>query len=393
MPELSQIYQKQLDDSQSCPLCQAAMYWIEGEIYHQPLNFHQCSHCEHCLFYGEKQRNCQCKQCLLKRKKTLKQSVAIEKNTQWKQSRKNKEDSEFLLDDLKLIDKLFLLSLLDGSVDDQRPHQEHLDFNHYYPLQIAPSHLLFKQLKNKFIQNEYLLPLHKEEDNQCFFTHLRLHGYRDPSLLSLTHQLRQWFYQDLTQGVPYKDADEVKNTLIHLMFHEIVSFCQYCCQKWQIQFYPNHSFEKTCKTLLEKHAVTQLFYWIDRALTYLYQASLLKRDNENFINANLLKKTLLQYQIKGQTQAWETPNLARPNQLPYSQMSYIFIHRFLKMDNTIFMRPIWKCWQDILPKLRFFTARHCIHCGSQNLQIEYSTDQAVSFRCLTCKQQDHYFID
>ena len=74
-------------------------------------------------------------------------------------------------------------------------------------------------------------------------------------------------------------------------------------------------------------------------------------------------------------------------------MSYIFINRFLKMDQKIFLQPIWKCWQDILPRLRFFTARHCIHCGSADLQIVYSNQQAVSFTCLNCKQQDHYFID
>ena len=319
MPELSQIYHKQLDDSQFCPLCKGAMHWIEAELYHQPINFHQCSHCDHCIFYGEKKRSCQCKQCLIKRKKTLKQSVAIEKQQQWRQSHKNKDDTEFLLDDLKLIEKLFLLSLLDGSVDDQRPHAEYLDFNHYYQLQIASSYPLFKQLKTHFIQSGYLVPLSHQEDNQTFYTHLRLHGYRDPSLLSLTHQLRQWFYQDLTQGVPYKDAEEVRETLIHILFHELINFCQYCCQKWQIQFFPNRSFEQTCKELLEQYALTQVFYWVDRALNYLYQKQLLQRDNDKFINANLLKKTLLQYKLKGIEQAWETPNLPRPEQIPYSQ--------------------------------------------------------------------------
>ena len=391
MPELTQLYHKQLDDSQLCPLCQASMYWIEGEVYYQPLNFHQCGHCQHCIFYGDKAPNCQCKRCLNKRKQSIQHSVATEKTAQRRYSKKNQDD--VLLDDLTLVEKLFLLSLLDTLVDDHQAHDEFIDFKQYHPLQIAPSYALFKQLKQKFIQHGYLTSVNHELSEELYFTALRLHGYRDPSLLSLTHQLRQWFYQDFTQGIPYKDPEEVKSTLVQLLLHEVINFCQYRCQTWQVQFYANRHFENSCKLLLEQYSVTQLFYWVERALGYLHEQNLLHPENENFVNANLLRKTLNQYRINAQQKGWETPNLTKPTQLAQSQMNYIFIHKFLKMDSKILVQPIWKCWQEILPRLRFFSTRHCIHCGGSDLEVEYSTDQAVSFRCLSCKQQDHYFVE
>lgn len=390
MPELTQIYQKQLDESQLCPLCRASMYWIEGEYYQNPLNFHQCGNCQHCIFYGERTPSCQCAKCLANRKKSLQETKYLEKKTEWRKKNKYKDQTEYLLNDLSLMHKLFLLSVLDHMIDEHRPHDEFIDFNRVSPLHIAPSYQLFRELKQNFIENDYLHVAVGSE--QRYLTNIRLHGYREPSLLSLTQQLRQWFYQDLTHGVPYKNADEVHETLLDLLFHEVLAYCQFRCQQVKVQFYSNAHFANSCKLLLKQYAVTQLYYWIDRAIHYLAEQQLLDSTNHNFINTNLLRKTLMQYQYRSQEQHWEVPNLPRPAELAYSQMSIIFIQRFLKLDDKIYLKPFWKSWQDILPRLRFFTECHCIHCGSQDLQVEYSTDDYVSFTCLNCKQQDHYFV-
>lgn len=390
MPELSQTYQKQLDASQHCPLCQAAMYFVEGEFYQKPVSFHQCSHCEHCIFYGDSPLHCHCSACIASRQKEIRQTRLTERKLEWQKKQKQQDNVEFLLDDLSLLDKLFLFSLLDSRIDEQRPHDEYINFEDYYPLQVASSYQLFKQLKQHFIQKYYLLS--QQEGSERYFTNIKLAGYREPSLLSITQQLRAWFYQDFTRGIPYRDSEEVKDTLLILLAHEILNYTQYRCQKWQIQFYGNQQFIDYCKSLLNELAVSQIFYLVDRALNYLHDKQLLDVSNKNFVNTNRLRKTLLQYRERGQQQGWETTNLQRPDDLPYSQMSYIFIHRFLKFEDKAFKQPIWKCWQDILPKLRFFTERHCIHCGSKDLVIEYSTQDYVSFSCLRCKQQDHYFI-
>lgn len=391
MPELTQLYQKQLDDSQLCPICQAAMHFIEGEYHHKAVQYHHCSHCQHCIFYGDQPLQCHCPACLVKRQRQIQQTRWDERKDEWQKKHKRQDNVEFLLDDLSLMNKLFLLSLLDVMVDENRPHHEFLDFSRYQPTKIAPSFQLYKFLKQHFIHAYYLISK-QENDTEQFYTNLKLAGYRDPSLLSLTHQLRAWFYQNFTQGVPFKDSQEVKDTLLDLLAHEILNFCQYRCQKWQVQFYGNQVFIDYCKLLLNDLAATQIFFLIDRALNYLNSQQLLDRSNQNFVNTNRLRKTLMQYRERAQQQSWETGNTPRPPELPYSQMTHIFLDRFLKFSDHAFCQPLWKSWQDVVPKLQFFTQRHCIHCGSKDLMIEYSDDRAVSFTCLSCKQQDHYFI-
>ena len=55
------------------------------------------------------------------------------------------------------------------------------------------------------------------------------------------------------------------------------------------------SFQAFCYRLLDVLAVGQIYYLVQSALEYLYQQKALKPRNENFINTNLLKKTLQQY--------------------------------------------------------------------------------------------------
>ena len=101
-----QILQKQLDESSSCPLCQASMFWIEAEQYTQEFQFHECSHCQHRVFKSDSKLNCHCAQCTAQRKKMTQQTLQQEQ-------RKNKIKDEVIyqLNQLNFIYKLFLLSV------------------------------------------------------------------------------------------------------------------------------------------------------------------------------------------------------------------------------------------------------------------------------------------
>ncbi len=53
---------------------------------------------------------------------------------------------------------------------------------------------------------------------------------------------------------------------------------------------------------------------IQSALEYLHKQKALQVRNENFINTNLLKKTLQQYRERGLQEKWKPlPSLARHN--------------------------------------------------------------------------------
>ena len=116
---LLQILQKQLDESTSCPLCQASMFWIEAEQYEQAIHFHECSHCQHRVFQDER-HNCHCDRCLANRKRMLTETWLQE---QRKIKSKDKEQIEYRLDQISFINKLFLLSILDNQVQEYTVHQ------------------------------------------------------------------------------------------------------------------------------------------------------------------------------------------------------------------------------------------------------------------------------
>ena len=95
--------------------------------------------------------------------------------------------------------------------------------------------------------------------------------------------------------MPFKSADEVKDALYCLLYQEVIQFAQFYCRSWGIQIAGNQSFQAFCYRLLDVLAVGQIYYLVQSALEYLYQQKALKPRNENFINTNLLKKTLQQY--------------------------------------------------------------------------------------------------
>ena len=72
-------------------------------------------------------------------------------------------------------------------------------------------------------------------------------------------------------------------------------------------------------------------------------------------------------------------------------MSEILFYRFLGYDENIFFQPVWRSWQKIEPRLKFYSQKRCMHCGSQELSVDYDASDYVSLFCRSCKHQDHYF--
>lgn len=59
-------------------------------------------------------------------------------------------------------------------------------------------------------------------NHSAFYLNIRLDGYSDPSLFSVAQQLRHWFYENLSLGIPFRSADEVKDVLFQVLYQEII---------------------------------------------------------------------------------------------------------------------------------------------------------------------------
>lgn len=382
---LLNILQKQLDESTLCPLCQASMYWVEAEQYDQQVEFHECSHCQHRLFV-EPQHTCHCARCTDQRKKLLKET-----RLQEQRKLQAKDTQEHSLHELSFLHKLFLLSLLDDHIQEHSRHDEyiHWDALKYQP--ITPNYLFQSHLIKILLKENILLAKDFSDETHCYYVNVRLDGYSEPSLFSITQQLRHWFYENLSLGIPFKSSDEVKQTLYLVLYQEIVQFMQFYCRTWGIQIAGNQAFQKFCYGLMDSLAVGQIYYLIQTALDYLHQQKALQPRNENFINSNLLKKTLQQYRERALSEKWETSTLPRPPQLPLSKMSSILFFKFLGYDERIFVQPVWRSWKKIEPRLNFYSQKRCMYCGSNELTVDYDAEHYVSLICRNCKHQDHYF--
>ena len=384
---LLEILQKQLDESTHCPLCHASMYWIEAEQYGNELNFHECSNCSHRVFQDPNQ-NCHCESCTSKRKKLLKETLAQE---QRKNIQKTKDVVEVDLNQLSFMNKLFLLSLLDDQIQEYTSHQEFIDWEPIKYKAISPNYFFQSYLIKQLVKDNILIAKEFSDTAHQYYINVRLDGYSEPSLFSITQQLRNWFYENLSLGTPFKTADEVKDTLYLVLYQEIIQFMQFYCKTWGIQIAGNKSFQAFCYRLMDSLALGQIYYLIQNALEYLYKQKALQARNENFINTNLLKKTLQQYREKSTNEKWETYTLPRPHNIPLSKMSEILFFRFLGYDDKIFFQPIWRSWKKIEPRLKFYSQKRCMHCGSNELTVDYDADDYVSLLCRNCKHQDHYF--
>ena len=379
------VLQKQLDESTLCPVCQAAMYWIEAEQYGTDLTYHHCMHCQHKIFVDVRQ-NCHCEHCQNKRKKLVRETRLQEQRKVQK-----KDIPQYGLNEISLVDKLFLLSILDDQVQEHTQHHEFIDWDQIKYYSLSPNYLFQSHLIKQLNKNHILLPKDFAAENSQYFINVRLDGYAEPSLFSITQQLRFWFYENLSKGIPFKSADEVKDCLYLMLYQEIVQFMQYYCKTWQIQIAGNSRFQAFCYRLLDHLALGQIYYMIQNALEYLYKIKALQARNDNFINTNLLKKTLEQYRERAVTEKWETWTLPRPIQLPFSKMSQIFFFRFLGYDESIFVQPVWRSWKKIEPRLSFYSNKRCMYCGSKELSVEYDAQDQVTLLCRNCKHQDHYF--
>lgn len=382
-----QILQKQLDESTHCPLCQASMYFIEAEEFDQELVYHQCSHCEHQL-YQTGERNCHCLACKNKRKKMMQETRLQE---QRKLQAKNRDVQELDLHQLSFLQKLYLLAILDTQVGEHTQHREFIDWEKIKFDPISPNYLFQLQLMKQLIKDQILIPKDFSDEARQYYINVRLDGYSEPSLFSIAQRLRQLFFENLMMGVPFKDSEEVKDALYTLLYQEVIQFAQYYCRTWNIQIAGNHGLQKLCFRLLDHLAVGQIYYLVQTALEYLYKQNALKARNENFINTNLLKKTLEQYRERSLKEKWETTTLPRLPNLVFSRMSEILFYRFLGYDEQIFFQPVWHSWTKIEPRLKFYSQKRCMNCGSNELTVEYDAQQYVTLVCRQCQHQDHYF--
>lgn len=380
-----QVLNKQLDASTLCPLCHAAMFWVDAEQFDQDIQFHQCSHCEHRVF-PKGDFTCHCARCSQQRKKILKET-----RQQELQKYRKKDLIVPSLDQLSFLQKLFLLALLDDYVREDSQHDEYIHWEKIKFSNISPSYH-FQQQVVKQLQKEHVFSATTACDEpSTFYLNVRLDGYSEPSLFSITQQLRNWFYFNLTLGIPFKSSDEVKALLYDLLYQEVIQFIQSICKMWQVQFTSHASFQQLCYRLLESLSVEQIFYLAHTGLLYLHEQKALEARNDGFINTHRLKKTITQYRERAIAEKWETPRFPRPEHLPMSKMSQILYFRFLNYDQRIFSQPIWHLWKKIQPRLNFYSDKRCMHCGSNELDVEYDAGDYVTLTCRKCQHQDHYF--
>ncbi|MDO4223324.1 MAG: hypothetical protein Q4D05_04760 [Acinetobacter sp.] len=393
-----EILSQYLDHDSFCPLCKQVMYAVEASIMGRVSDYYQCSKCSHKI-YPQQDHVCDCEPCVQQRKAILKADIASEhKKDKPKKSAMNIEKVKELAD-ISFVDKLFLLALLENHVNDEQRYQEYFAWHHLKYQLIAPNYIFQRYLFKRFVDLKYVIARPNDEiqgsNNKIeeYYLNLAIDGYNEPSLFSVVQLLRQAFYQNLQMHVPFFSADEVKKTLYVMIYQEIVQYMQNICQAWHVQIAGNKKFEQLCYEMMEHLALSQLYALIYKALVYLHkQGDILQTRNDGFVNTNYLTKILQSYYKKITIEKWETANRLRPEQMPMSSMSYILFHQFLQFKDDFYLKPVWKLWSEIEPRLKFYATRHCIHCGSQDVSITYDDSTQVSLLCNRCQHQDFYFI-
>lgn len=387
-----QVLTRSLDESIFCPLCNGAMYYVDGEFNDHELTFNECSFCNHRVF-NDKGHTCHCESCLEKRKKIIRETSAEEARVVSRKRRKVDTNEVIDLLQLSFMQKLFLLSILDEYVHEGSRYDEWIDWSVIRRRTITPNYLFQIALFKNLVKEEILVPTEFSDECTTFFVNVRLDGYAEPTLFSITHRLRQLFFENLALGIPFKSSDEVKDALYYVLYQEVVQFAQFCCKTWNVQISGNKPFQRLCVNLLDTLAYGQIIYMVQNALDYLHKNNGLQPRNDNFINTNYLKATLEKYKKRAVEERWENYTLPRPEAYPISRMTEILLFKFLGYDEKIFVQPVHFLWKRIEPRLSFYSVKRCMNCGGNELKIEYDQGNQVTMVCYDCKHTDHYFIE
>lgn len=389
-----EILSRRLDKQMICPLCQSAMYDIEGDIVGRVYQFYQCKSCQHQIFPNQ-DRICYCEHCEQERKQLMRQTLEQEqyqslKQEQYQSLKKVKDYQQerlLTIHDLTFTQKLFLLSLLDYHVNEERTHGEFIAWDNLKYLPITPNYQYQNHLLKQLLKQEVMA-----EQSGFLYLNLSIDGIYESSLYHIHQGLKSGFYTQLKEYVPFKHENEVNFALQHIMYQEIVQFMQYVCGQWKIQIAGHQRLERLCQQLMRSLALTQIFYLVQHALNYLHKKKLLHKKNDDFVNTHLLRKTLEEYAHKIQYEKWETANILRPSDMPMSHMSQILYYRFLNLREDFDYQPLWKIWQSVQPRLKFFAQRRCLYCGSYDVWVEYDQFNQISLKCQHCNRQYHYQI-
>src|SRR5690606_13541230 len=133
---------------------------------------------------------------------------------------------QYELSQLSFLNKLFLLAILDNQIHEHSQHAEYIDWDQikYHP--ISPNYLMQNALIKRMSKENILSLKDFNTEFQHYYINVRLDGYAEPSLFSITQQLRHWFFENLSKGVPFKSAEEVKDVLYLMLYQEIIQFAQ-----------------------------------------------------------------------------------------------------------------------------------------------------------------------
>lgn len=380
-----EILHKQLDPENICSLCEHAMYDIEIIHYSKIYHYYQCSACLHKV-YPNDDGVCHCTTCLDERKKITTLTKQYERQTITETPLKHD------LEQMSFIHKLFLLSILEHHLTEDKTHREFFDWDKLKYTLITPTYYYQSLLLQQCLNLGYIITASKTEINQQYYLNLTLDHQEEPSLYAVYRYLMDCFSKKLSHTVPFKQANEVQSLLYELIYHELIQYIQYICQSWSIQFLGNKPFETLCYKMMQRLSLSQLYYLVERALNYLYKNKLLQAKNQNFINTNLLKKTLYDYYQYIIEQKWETGNNYRPKNLPISTMSSMFFITFLNLNDDFYYKPVWAIWKNIAPRLNFYEQRQCTMCGSDDVIISYDQNRQITLYCQQCHQQNYYFF-
>lgn len=378
------ILQKEHDESSFCPLCKASMFLVSAELNDEPIQYFECTHCEHKISESEAMQ-CTCRACS--------QDLLTSKNETTKNSKKVLNIRP--LTSLYLIDKLFLLAALEKIICNDYFENEFINFEKLkwekltstYSLQNT---ILYRLEKYHVISKRKMVTL--KDDENSYYLNVRVDRFLEPSLYTIYQKLRQWFFEDFKYGAPFQQAEEVRTTLFIIFYHEIIEFTQYYCRRLGVKFSGNKKFKDYCDYLLNYLSLGQIYYMVQTALDYLSeQKNALDPNNTDFNNTNKLRKTLEEYRKNAIERKFEISTLPRPFDLKFGRTSEIFLFQFIKLDENYIAQTIPHIWQDIKPRMEFFSKFNCMYCGSTELSIEYDADHSISTFCNHCKHQDHYF--